>query len=321
MRRIAMKRAWKQGALTVLLAANAVWANAAAPAPKNCTLKQYASLDVQLRGDGAIVVPVAIGDHAEQMLFNAASAFSTIRQADATRLGLKLQSLSGDIPEVTLGGTRLRKTASTSAFALGTLRFERMEFLVVPPPEPGAPAEVGPDIGFLGMDLFRNVDVEIDLAHKKINLFAPEHCREAGAYWADSYDAVPIVRGPLHDPYFVMELDGKKLQTKLSTVDAESSLYAVITRKLYGWDENSSGVESETDPDGHSISRYRAMAVTASGLKVVNANIRLRPGTQWPCDNDSWIGWLTDDAKRLPVLLKTKVKVGAIKATLTGGKY
>jgi hypothetical protein len=31
--------------------------------------------------------------------------------------------------------------------------------------------------------------------------------------------------------------------------------------------------------------------------------------------------WITDDDKRLPVMLKTKVKVGAIKATLTGGKY
>jgi hypothetical protein len=31
--------------------------------------------------------------------------------------------------------------------------------------------------------------------------------------------------------------------------------------------------------------------------------------------------WLTDDDKRLPVLLKTKVKIGSIKATLTGGKY
>jgi hypothetical protein len=31
--------------------------------------------------------------------------------------------------------------------------------------------------------------------------------------------------------------------------------------------------------------------------------------------------WVSDDAKRLPLLLKTKVKVGAIKATLTGGKY
>lgn len=31
--------------------------------------------------------------------------------------------------------------------------------------------------------------------------------------------------------------------------------------------------------------------------------------------------WLTDDEKRLPVLLKTKVKIGSIKATMTGGKY
>ncbi|NTU43518.1 MAG: DUF3108 domain-containing protein [Nitrospirales bacterium] len=31
--------------------------------------------------------------------------------------------------------------------------------------------------------------------------------------------------------------------------------------------------------------------------------------------------WLTDDEKRLPVLLKTKVAVGSVKATLTGGKY
>ena len=31
--------------------------------------------------------------------------------------------------------------------------------------------------------------------------------------------------------------------------------------------------------------------------------------------------WVTDDEKRLPLLLKTKIKVGAIKATLTGGKY
>jgi len=31
--------------------------------------------------------------------------------------------------------------------------------------------------------------------------------------------------------------------------------------------------------------------------------------------------WLTDDDRRLPVLLKTKVKVGSIKATLTGGSY
>ncbi len=31
--------------------------------------------------------------------------------------------------------------------------------------------------------------------------------------------------------------------------------------------------------------------------------------------------WLTDDSKRIPVLLKTKVSIGSVKATLAGGQY
>jgi hypothetical protein len=31
--------------------------------------------------------------------------------------------------------------------------------------------------------------------------------------------------------------------------------------------------------------------------------------------------WLTDDEKRIPVMLKTKVKVGSITAGLVGGRY
>jgi hypothetical protein len=31
--------------------------------------------------------------------------------------------------------------------------------------------------------------------------------------------------------------------------------------------------------------------------------------------------WLTDDEKRIPVMLKTKVKVGSITARLVGGRY
>jgi hypothetical protein len=31
--------------------------------------------------------------------------------------------------------------------------------------------------------------------------------------------------------------------------------------------------------------------------------------------------WLTDDEKRLPVMLKTKVKIGWVTASLVGGKY
>ncbi len=31
--------------------------------------------------------------------------------------------------------------------------------------------------------------------------------------------------------------------------------------------------------------------------------------------------WLTDDERRIPVMLKTKIKIGSVNAMLTGGKY
>jgi hypothetical protein len=31
--------------------------------------------------------------------------------------------------------------------------------------------------------------------------------------------------------------------------------------------------------------------------------------------------WLTDDEKRVPVMLKTKVKIGSVNASLVGGSY
>jgi hypothetical protein len=31
--------------------------------------------------------------------------------------------------------------------------------------------------------------------------------------------------------------------------------------------------------------------------------------------------WLTDDERRIPVMMKSKVKIGSITATLVGGSY
>jgi hypothetical protein len=46
-------------------------------------------------------------------------------------------------------------------------------------------------------------------------------------------------------------------------------------KRVYGFDKNSSGIESVADGDGHTISQYRSMELTASGLKVVDEKIKL----------------------------------------------
>ena len=48
-----------------------------------------------------------------------------------------------------------------------------------------------------------------------------------------------------------------------------------MTRHLYGWDENSEGVEHAPSPDGTVRSSYRAMAITTDGLQINNARIEL----------------------------------------------
>jgi hypothetical protein len=130
-------------------------------------------------------------------------------------------------------------------------------------------------IGFLGMDLLSNLDVELDLGHDRINLFSSDHCPGSAVYWADRYDVVAMRRGALGDLYFVMELDGKKLQTKLATGAGVSTLDMSAARKLYGWNENSPGVQTIADVHGGASRHYRVMSLTASGLTVLNAQILL----------------------------------------------
>ena len=50
-----------------------------------------------------------------------------------------------------------------------------------------------------------------------------------------------------------------------------------MTRELFGFDETSPGIETETDGTGRTVAHYRVMALTGSGITVSNARIRLVP--------------------------------------------
>ena len=109
------------------------------------------------------------------------------------------------------------------------------------------------------------VDIELDLRHDKINLFASNSCDADPVYWADTYAVARMHRGKLNDMYFDMELEGKKLQTALGTTVADSTIKSAISRRLFGFDD--------TSPGSDSSHQYRAMALTANGLRVANAHI------------------------------------------------
>jgi hypothetical protein len=103
---------------------------------------------------------------------------------------------------------------------IGTAEFANREFWVpldsiqsIAEARDYANAEV---IGILGMDLLASADVELDVANRKMNLYARDHCPDNVVYWSKVYNSLPIRFGPRGEFTFPMELDGKKIEATLS---------------------------------------------------------------------------------------------------------
>jgi hypothetical protein len=258
----------------VACAVTALPAVAAKPAPStDCRLKRYASADLSVTPE-SVRVPVTIGNETEWMTLNIQSSMTVMWKDVATRKGLAVRDIGGR-QIIRWGRQQLTEYAVVHSFAIGTLQFQTAEFLLVPQSGPLPP--VAATIGALGFDVLGKMDVEIDFRNKKLNLYSPDHCPGAGVYWAKSYAFARIRRGALGNAFLPFELDGKKIQATLSTGTVLTSLPTDLTKRMYGFDEHSPGIETETDASGHTTSQYRAMAITAPGLTLNNTRVRLDP--------------------------------------------
>jgi hypothetical protein len=132
-------------------------------------------------------------------------------------------------------------------------------------------------VGDIGMDLFDNVDLELDLGHHKLNLFAQDHCPGAVVYWSHDYSTAPMRRGDTGNVYFPMELEGKKIQATIATSLPVTTLTSDVAKRLYGFDEHSAEIESLASPSDGVVHQYRAMALTSSAFKIINAKVMLLP--------------------------------------------
>jgi hypothetical protein len=114
--------------------------------------------------------------------------------------------------------------------------------------------------------VFRNLDFEIDLAHRKLNLFSQEHCPGVVVYWSDTFAVVPLYRGTLGNLYLPLELNGKKVDATISPANAVSTLNIDAAKKLYDIDAREAG----KGPEAH-----RTMQFSAPGLTVNNSKVLL----------------------------------------------
>jgi hypothetical protein len=310
-----MRKIWKAMMLIPLIAlcANAS-GQAASNSQGNCVLNQYASLDVIVTQDNQILLPASINGQDVYLTLQLGSALSSVSRVAADQTGMTIRKFepygngastgsnirqTGDAsPGIRRSdGVSLDSLAKADTLSFGAVKFRDVEFLTSEKLTEElvlGPAGKSFVAGFVGMSLFANLDLEVNLARGKINLFAPNTCKGAAVYWASEYTTLPLRRTAIGQPYFVVELDGKKLGAQFATGSNESVIFTDVSKKLYGWDASSPGIETQTLSDGREKSKYKAMAITANGLSIMNANVTLNEPDK--CRARAGIGFDRDKA-------------------------
>jgi hypothetical protein len=245
---------------------------------KSCQMKKLTSLDVRSIGAGRFLVPVRIAGHDVWMslaleegivaLYGAAIAdwhLNTIRMANGSR---RIMFMGKPITDMV-----------REDFSLGSQGFQSWPMIVVPPS--AIPAvnsfEGKPVVGQLAARFLTAVDAEINLAQNNITLFEQVKCGSAAAYWGGTVTAIHFEFDQTGLLHFPMQLEQQEIQTSFDTSSRYSRISTEVTKKFFGFDEQSPGLQSETRANGTRSHSYRAMALTAAGLDIKDARVELWP--------------------------------------------
>jgi hypothetical protein len=92
-------------------------------------------------------------------------------------------------------------------------------------------------VGILAMDVLNQFDLELDIAHHKLNLFSPDHCKGQVIYWTKTAPvaAVPMTLRDYFEFVIPMTLDDKSVNAELSTEDG-AALNGAIAHDDFGLD-------------------------------------------------------------------------------------
>jgi Aspartyl protease len=249
-------------------------ASASAAEPTNCKLSLLTTVELVNAGD-LIAVPVAINGHEARMFLDTARAYSSTWRGAAELLDLAPKPLRVD-GRLNIGGVPVTEYATVS-LKLGHVTIKDVQVMLDPTVK-GQPPKLLPHmtVGVLGLGgFFAAADVELDFPQHVMRLYSQDHCPGRVVTWSSRYDVIPYETDALGNLHFPMELDGKKLETTLSTGSANTVLHEDVAAKIYGFDHKSPGIDTTTDPTGHTRSHYRAMELTNDNINIMNARVEL----------------------------------------------
>jgi predicted aspartyl protease len=264
----------KYRSLFVVAALLAPLAHAAAE--EQCGLKRVAALEANT-DSGDLLIKIQINGHDTMALVDTGSPFDMISPQLAAELKLPLIPVrEGAV--VDFSGRSLKHMVKVQKVTLGTMSAEDTPFLVAGE-DRGGPMPFG---AIFSANFLESYDVELDLAHNKVNLFLPDHCPGQVVYWTKNYDVVPFqTDGSLHAVLHVT-LDGQSLPALIDTGASLTMLSAQTARHLFNIDPAADG----TKPDGFlhggmgeelPYFRHRFSSLEIGGVAFHNTELVLMP--------------------------------------------
>ena len=268
----------------MLAAAFAMTSGSVQAAAPDCDMKIISSIDVEIDPGGGVLIPLQVNGQEAWMVLRMGSGLPTIFPPSVAYLGLKPTGVHD--MKFMVDDVRVDKKVKVGHIVIGKVDFTDWDMYVLPE-RGGAGARLQmyhgkPVLGNLTSRFMQVVDVELNLAEKKMNFFTLTRCQGRAVYWGGEFTAVPIYSDRSGLMAFPMELDGKAVETSFATGSRFSMLDAAVTRKFYGFDETSEGITREILQGGREVS-FRAMALSAKGLAVNNARVQLFSGKGKQC--------------------------------------
>jgi hypothetical protein len=254
--------------------ASTVHADNAAP-PPDCQLKQFGTVDLTATDDD-VLLPVTLNDQRGFMVLNTSSGFTVIWDSIVKQARWPTRELAATTT-IRFGRSEITRYANVASFALGDIRLGKAQLMIAAvPADYAARASLpAPVVGALGIEIFAHIDFELDLAHGKLRLFSQDHCPNHVVYWTNEYATVPLHRTQLGTFTFPMELEGRSVEAILAPGEKATTLSTDVTKRIYSFDEDSPGIQTEMGPDGKESNHYIGMKMTAPGLTVTNPRIKL----------------------------------------------
>lgn len=210
----------------------------------DCTLKKVATFDAKVES-GALLITAKIDGRDVPVTLDTGSPYNLIDTKLVSELNLPITQSSHFAAAVDAAGRTIQKIATAHTVDLGVSKTTNTPFLI----GGEASTRLRTDALF-GTSFLEANDLELDLAHGKVNIFLSDHCPGQGVYWAREYVPIPIrVQKDTGHIFLPVALDGFET---IALLDTGAGLSVVDKRLAEGKLDVPTG-GGKDKPDGNMV--------------------------------------------------------------------